>query len=153
MVFKLTGSDSWFQCKNRFGKICTESWDIGKKVSKYAGLVWQPGFWHILIHISGPGAYFSKPIFALKPWAQAGRFELHEAYIRKNFFFNYLGVLKFLCAISAVGKTPIGLEFIRISSHTSKNIQEGIAEIIFQDIDILSHPSSRWLLLQYDYHS
>ena len=42
--------------------------------------------------------------------------------------------------MSAVGKTPIGFKFIRISSHTTKNIQEVIAEIIFQDIDILSHP-------------
>ena len=44
--------------------------------------------------------------------------------------------------MSAVGKTPIGLKFIRISSHTPKNIQEVIAEIIFQDIDILSHPNA-----------
>ena len=40
----------------------------------------------------------------------------------------------------AVGKTPNGLKFIRISSHTPKNILEGIAEIICEDIDILSHP-------------
>ena len=39
----------------------------------------------------GLGAYFSKPIFALKPWAQAGRFEYHEAYNRKNFFFTHKG--------------------------------------------------------------
>ena len=45
--------------------------------------------------------------------------------------------------MSAVGKTPIGLKFIRISSHTPKNIQEVIAEIIFQDIDILSHPNAK----------
>ena len=31
--------------------------------------------------------------------------------------------------------------FIRTSSHTRKNIQEVSAEIIFQDIDILSHPT------------
>ena len=43
--------------------------------------------------------------------------------------------------MSSVGKTPIGLEFIRIL-FTPKNIQEVIAEIIFQDIDILSHPSA-----------
>ena len=35
---------------------------------------------------SGPGAYFSKPIFALKPWVQVGRFEYHEPYNPKNFF-------------------------------------------------------------------
>ena len=31
-------------------------------------------------------------------------------------------------------------KFIRISLHTPKNIQEGSAEIICKDIDILSHP-------------
>ena len=44
--------------------------------------------------------------------------------------------------MSAVGKTPIGLKFNRISSHTPKNIQEGIADIICEDIDILSHPKA-----------
>ena len=43
--------------------------------------------------------------------------------------------------MSAVGKTPIGLKFIRISAHTPKNFLEGIAEIICEDIDILSHPN------------
>ena len=33
MVLKPTGSNPRFQCKNRFWKICTESWDIGKNVS------------------------------------------------------------------------------------------------------------------------
>ena len=41
----------------------------------------------------------------------------------------------------AVGKTPNGFKSIRISSHTPKNIQEGSAEIICEDIDILSNPS------------
>ena len=86
IVLKTTVLNSGFQRKNRFGKICTESWDIGKNVSKYAGLVWRPGFWYILINISRPGAYFSEPIFALKPWAWAGRFEYHEPYNRKYFF-------------------------------------------------------------------
>ena len=40
----------------------------------------------------------------------------------------------------AVGKTPNGFKSIRISSHTPKNIQEGSAEIICEDIDILSNP-------------
>ena len=30
----------------------------------------------------------SKLIFALKPWVQAGRFEYHEPYNPKNFFFD-----------------------------------------------------------------
>ena len=41
----------------------------------------------------------------------------------------------------AVGKTPNGFKSIRISSHTHKNIQEGSAEIICEDIDILSNPT------------
>ena len=87
MVLKTTGLSSRFQCKNRFWKIRTESRDIGQNVSKYEGLVWRPEFGHILVNISGPYAYFSKPIFALKPWAQAGRFEYHEAYKRNKKFF------------------------------------------------------------------
>ena len=35
-----------------------------------------------------------------------------------------------------VGKTSNGFKFIRISSPTPKNIQDGSAEIIFKDIDI-----------------
>ena len=41
---------------------------------------------YVFPNISGPDAYFSKPIFALKPWAQAGRFEYHEPYNQKTFF-------------------------------------------------------------------
>ena len=52
---------------------------------------------------SGSNTYFSKPIFALKPWVQAICFEYHEPYNRKNFFRTYLGVLKFSCAMGAVG--------------------------------------------------
>ena len=43
--------------------------------------------------------------------------------------------------MGAVGKTPIGFKFIRISSHTPKKIQEGSAEIICEDIDTLSPPT------------
>ena len=42
--------------------------------------------------VCGPGAYFSNPIFALKPWVQAGRFEYLEPYNRKIFFLSYKGV-------------------------------------------------------------
>ena len=50
--------------------------------------------------------------------------------------------------MSAVGETPNGLEFIRISSHIPKNIQEGIADIIFEDNDILSHPTfTPWIIV------
>ena len=40
----------------------------------------------------------------------------------------------------AVGKTPNEFKFIRIPSHNPKNIQVGSAEIICEDIDILSNP-------------
>ena len=88
MVFKSTGLDSRFQRKNWFWKICTESQDIIKKVSKI-GLPNQTSkIWHILADISGLGAYFSKPIFALKPWDWAGRFEYHEPYNRNDIFLH-----------------------------------------------------------------
>ena len=80
MVFKTTGLSSLSQRKNRFWKIYTGSRDIDQNIPKYEGLVWLPEFRHKLFNISGPGAYFSKPIFALKPWAQAGRFEYHKPY-------------------------------------------------------------------------
>ena len=56
------------------------------KWPKTAGLVWTLDFWHILLNISGPSAYFSKPIAALKLWAQAGCFEYHEPYKLNDFF-------------------------------------------------------------------
>ena len=42
----------------------------------------------ILANILGPVAYFSKPIFALKPWAQAGCFEYHKPYKLNEIFFE-----------------------------------------------------------------
>ena len=112
-------------------------------MAKFEGLGWQVKFWHIFIDILGPDVYFSKPIFALKPWAQASRFEYNKPYNWKNFFSDlFKGSWNFLCAMHAVGKTPNGFKFIMISSHTTKNIQEGSAEIICEDIDILSHPTN-----------
>ena len=46
-------------------------------------------------NISGLSAYFSKPIIDLKPWAEAGRFEYHKPYNRKNFFRTYKGVFNY----------------------------------------------------------
>ena len=66
MVFKSTGLDSRLQRKKLFGKICIESRDIGQNVSNFAGLVWKANFGHFFSNISGLGAYFLKPIFALK---------------------------------------------------------------------------------------
>ena len=49
-------------------KICTESQVITKKLSKIGIPNQTIKIWHIFADISGLGAYFSKPIFALKPW-------------------------------------------------------------------------------------
>ena len=43
---------------------------------------------YIFANISGLGEYFSKRIFALKHWVQAGRFEYHEPYIQNNYNFS-----------------------------------------------------------------
>ena len=50
----------------------------------------------ILVNIMGPNVHFSNPIFALKPWAQAGRFKYHEPYKQNNFFSSYIGGCRFL---------------------------------------------------------
>ena len=43
------------------------SLDISQNVSNFAGLVWKADFVHFFGNILGLGAYFLKPIFALKP--------------------------------------------------------------------------------------
>ena len=88
MVFKTTGLDSLFQRKKQFWKICTEARENGQNVSNFAGLVWNANFWHFFGDILGLSAHFLKPIFALKPWVLAGRFEYHEPYNPSNFFFR-----------------------------------------------------------------
>ena len=90
MVLKTTGLSSRFQHKNWFWKIYIGSRDIRQNMSKFEGLVWFVKFWHIYVNIFWSNAYFSKPIFALKPWAQAGRFEYNEPYNRKTFFFTLI---------------------------------------------------------------
>ena len=75
MVFKLTG----FNAKIGFENYAS-SWNIGQNVSNFAGLVWKADFGQFFGNILGLGAYFLKPIFALKPWVQVGWFEYHEPY-------------------------------------------------------------------------
>ena len=86
MVLKTTGLNPGFQRKNRFWKICIGSWDIGKNVRNFWHFAWKAKFGYIFANISGLDAYFVKPIFALKPWVQARRFDYHKPYNRKNFF-------------------------------------------------------------------
>ena len=96
MVFKTTGLNPRFQRKNRFWKICTGSRDIKQNVPKIRTPNQTCIILDVLANISGPGAYFSKPIFALKPCAQAGRFKYHEPYKQNNFFLSYKGGCRFL---------------------------------------------------------
>ena len=51
-------------------------------------------------------AYFSKPIFALKQWDWAGRFEYHEPYKPNDFFLTYKGVRHFFEVASPQAKSP-----------------------------------------------
>ena len=88
MVLKTTGLNPGFQCKNQFWKICIESWDIGKNLSKFSFSSKMSKISYIFLNISGPDAYFSKPFFALKPWFQAGHFEYHKPYNWKNFILD-----------------------------------------------------------------
>ena len=88
MVLKTTGLSSRFQRKKRFWKKRIRSQDIGQNVPKLRSPNQTSLFWDFLANISGPDAFFSKPFFALKPWAQAGRFEYHEAHKQNNFSFE-----------------------------------------------------------------
>ena len=44
MVFKSIGLDSWFQHKNQYFEIWTESQEMVQNVSKFSGLVWKVNF-------------------------------------------------------------------------------------------------------------
>ena len=84
IILKTFDSSSRFQCKNRFLKICPVAWVICQNVINF-GLPNQTfTFHHNLIDISGFDAYFSKPIFALKSWAQIKGFEYNEAFEEEN---------------------------------------------------------------------
>ena len=87
----MTSLSSRFQCKNWLWKIGVGSWDIDQNVPKSRLPNQTCIFWYILANILGPDAYLLKPIFALKPWPQAGRFEYHEPYKRNKFFFRFRG--------------------------------------------------------------
>ena len=65
-----------------------ESSDINQNVPKFRLPNQTCIFLDVSANISRPLAYFSKQIFALKPWAQAGRFEYHEPYKRNKIFFE-----------------------------------------------------------------
>ena len=83
MVHKTFGLNPALQRKNRAWKICTESWNIGKNISTFSFL---SKISYLFADISGPDAYFSNLIFALKPWVQAGRFSTMNPIIGRIFF-------------------------------------------------------------------
>ena len=90
IVLTTTVSIPRFQCKNRFEKRTTVGRDTCKNVFKHAmpnQTVIPFCFFSI---ISAQGGLFFKPIFALKPWDQGGRFGYNKRYKRsflksKNF--------------------------------------------------------------------
>ena len=63
------------------------------KCVKFCRFGLESRFWQFFGNIFVLCAYFSKPIFALKPWDWAGRFEYHALYKKKNFF-TYKGAEK-----------------------------------------------------------
>ena len=68
---------------------------MAKKVRTFWHFARKATFGYIFANISGLSAYFSKLIFALKPWVQADGFEYHESFNRKNFSWTYKGVIEF----------------------------------------------------------
>ena len=62
-----------------------------KGVRNFWHFAWKAKFGYIFANMSGLGAYISKPIFVLKLWVQAGRFEYHKPFIRKIFFWLIKG--------------------------------------------------------------
>ena len=57
-----------------------------KKYGNMHIMVWCPESWHFFLISRDPvtSAYFQKPMFVLKPWAQASCFEYHEAHKRNK---------------------------------------------------------------------
>ena len=113
MVFKLTGLDSRFQCKNWFSKICTEFRDIGQNVSNFSGLVWKTSFGQVFGNILGLGTYFSNQFL------RAGQFEYHVPiykwvrsilhYFFQIFFFMSKGTNFQLCNLLGFCTTLLSL--------------------------------------------
>ena len=106
MVFKTTGFESRFKRKNWFWKIRPKYWNIGQNVSKICLPNQTSKISHILADISGLCAYFSKPIFALKPSVRADCFEYHEPY-NPNIFFRHITVISetYLSHISDISQS------------------------------------------------
>ena len=89
-----------------------------KNVSKFNFSSKMSKMSYLFANISGPDSYFSKPIFALKPWVQAGRFGYQESFNQKNFFRTYKGVLEYFF------RTYKGvLEFKKVKNTAARVVQ------------------------------
>ena len=91
MVVKTTVLITRFQCKNRFEKRSNLARDINQKLFSTSGLVWLAKSQNIFEDISGQVAPFFKPIFALKPCNQDGRFEYHKSHKQMEQKFTKFG--------------------------------------------------------------
>ena len=80
MVLKTTVLITRFQCKNRFEKRSNQARDIFKNVLRLGEPNQTAGWKQFLIDISGQVAPFFKPIFALKPCNQDGRFDYNKSH-------------------------------------------------------------------------
>ena len=78
IVLKMTVLNTRFQRKNRFEKRPSLKRDIKEKTILVCALVWHAMLKHIFANISAQGGSFFKPIFALKPCVQDGRFEYNK---------------------------------------------------------------------------
>ena len=91
IVLKTTVLNTRFQRKNRFEKRPSLSQDIEEKAILVRGLVWHSMLKHLFANISAQGGSFFKPIFALKPCVQDGRFEYNKRYKRcKKIYDNFV---------------------------------------------------------------
>ena len=71
-------------------------WVIWEKPLLAGGLVWHAMSKNIFVNISAQGGSFFKPIFALKPWDQDGRFE----YNKRNKLSKKRAVVKWILRVT-----------------------------------------------------
>ena len=94
MVVKMTVLISRFQHKNRFYKRTNLAQDIFKNVLRLGEPNQTAALKQFLINISSNIGSFYKPIFALKPSSQDGRFDYHESH--KQIFKNLQNLAVYL---------------------------------------------------------
>ena len=92
MVLKTIVSISRFQRKNRFEKRTNLAQDIFKNVLRLGEPNQTAGWKQFFIDISSNIGSFYKPIFALKPWNQDGRFDYHKSHKQIEIFLQNLAI-------------------------------------------------------------